>query len=163
MAAYRAAEWSDLFVASAGAAAALTGLLFVAVSINLDRVLGVAGLPERALETLLLLLGVLVVSLMCLAPGESQDALGWQLLVQGALWSAVIGRIALRGRPATVNPVLYAQRLVLVALGTVPFLIGGISVLEGSGGGLYWTLAGIIGAIFAAVINAWVLLIEIRR
>jgi hypothetical protein len=33
------AEWHDLFVAIAEAAAALAGLLFVAVSINLSRIL----------------------------------------------------------------------------------------------------------------------------
>jgi hypothetical protein len=163
VAAYRAAEWSDFFVASAGAAAALTGLLFVAVSINLERILGIEGLPERALETLLLLLGVLVVSLLCLAPGESQTALGWQLLVQGALWTAGIGRAALSGGPGAVEPVRYAQRVLLLLMGTVPFLVGGISMLEGSGGGLYWTLGGIVGAIVAAVVNAWVLLVEILR
>jgi hypothetical protein len=36
---YDPAEWHDFAVAAAGAAAALTGLPFVAISINLDRIL----------------------------------------------------------------------------------------------------------------------------
>jgi len=37
--AYAPEEWKDLFVAMAGASAALAGLLFVAVSINVDRII----------------------------------------------------------------------------------------------------------------------------
>ena len=41
MTAYQPEQWHDMFVAVAvaGAAAALTGLIFVAVSINLEQVL----------------------------------------------------------------------------------------------------------------------------
>ena len=39
MFAYDPSEWTDLFVATAGASAALAGLVFVAVSINLERIL----------------------------------------------------------------------------------------------------------------------------
>ena len=42
MAAYDVEPWSDLFVAAAGAGAALAGLVFVAVSINVDRILALA-------------------------------------------------------------------------------------------------------------------------
>jgi hypothetical protein len=42
-------------------------------------------------------------------------------------------------------------------------MVGGVSVLAATGGGLYWTAAGILGAIFAGVSNAWVLLVEILR
>jgi hypothetical protein len=84
--AYNPSQWTELFVASAGASAALTGLVFVAVSINIDRILRLAGVPERALVTLLLLLGVLVVSLVALVPELSRTALGLLLLGQ-ALFS----------------------------------------------------------------------------
>ena len=42
-AAYSSEPWHDLFVGVAGAAAVLTGLLFVSLSINLHLILGQAG------------------------------------------------------------------------------------------------------------------------
>lgn len=80
MFAYDPAEWTDLFVAAAGASAALAGLVFVAVSINIERILRFSGLPERALETLLLLVGVLIASIIGLIPGQGRAALGSELL-----------------------------------------------------------------------------------
>ena len=81
--AYEASEWSDLFVAAAGASAALAGLLFVAVSINVERIVEYRGLPERALEALVMLLGVLVISILGLIPGQDHIALGIELLLTG--------------------------------------------------------------------------------
>lgn len=117
--------WHDLFVASAGAAAALAGLV--------------------------------------LAP-QSRAALGIELLVAGACfgtglaWSAVRnpGPVEFRHGPAFVG---YAIEL----LGTVPIAVAGISLWAEAGGGLYWALAGVVLAVVGAVLNAWVLLVEILR
>jgi hypothetical protein len=38
-----------------------------------------------------------------------------------------------------------------------------VSLLAAAGGGLYWVAAGIVLATTGAVVNAWVLLVEIRR
>jgi uncharacterized membrane protein YdjX (TVP38/TMEM64 family) len=46
-----------------------------------------------------------------------------------------------------------------MAAGTVPLIIGGASILAQTGGGLYWTVGGIIFAIAGAVGNAWVLMV----
>ena len=163
-AAYDAAEWSDLFVASAGAPAALAGLLFVAVSINVERILAFRGLPERALEALLVLVAALVASVFALAPVRG-TTLGWLLLATGvAVTASVIGleRISLPERHDRSVRATMAQ-LVLSAVGTLPLAVGGISLVAGAGGGLYWILAGVVGAVRAAALTAWVLMIEILR
>jgi hypothetical protein len=168
--AYDPSEWTDLFVASAGASAALAGLVFVAVSINIERILRYEGLPDRALETVLLLLSVLVVSILGLMPGQSRVALGAELLGEALLITVAVAVLMTRSVPRGARNVprearreWMVTRIGVSALGTVPLVIGGASVLAGSGGGLYWTAAGIVGGIFGGVANAWVLLVEILR
>ncbi len=163
-AAYDAAEWSDLFVATAGAAAALGGLLFVAVSINVERILSFKGLPERALEALLILIGALVVSVLCLAP-LATDRLGWVLLVAGVVLLGAVARLERVSLPARHDPSARAAagQVVLALIGTAPYVVGAIGLVAEAGGGLYWILAGVIGAFISAAANAWVLLIEILR
>jgi modulator of FtsH protease len=56
--------------------------------------------------------------------------------------------------------------LVKAAVGVVPgvaFLVGGGVLVAGVGAGLYWVAAGILLAFVGSVLNAWVLLVEIRR
>jgi modulator of FtsH protease len=54
MTAYDAGQRADFCVAVLGAAAALTGLVFLAVSINLRRILDYPHLPGRAGQTVIL-------------------------------------------------------------------------------------------------------------
>ena len=164
MVAYDATQWSELFVASAGAAAALAGLVFVAVSINLKAILAQRGLPERALQTVLMLAIVVVVSIVGLIPGQEHVALGIELLVVAASYSAGLAATSRNSLPTGDAPRSWlVGRVLLLSLGAVPFLVGALSVLAESGGGLYWIAAGIIGAIFGGITNAWVLLVEIQR
>ena len=165
-AAYDPEQWRDLFVAVAGASAALLGLLFVAVSINLERILSYEGLPERALETLMLLLGVLVISIVGLMPGQGHVALGLELLGIATIVSAVVFRLpAVSGAEDRGTELARWRwsRLAVRLLGTAPLVLGGLAVLLEAGGGLYWIAAGVVLAICGAVANAWVLLVEILR
>lgn len=164
MAAYNASEWHELFVATAGAAAALAGLVFVAVSINIERILKLDELPARAQMTMLLLLTVVLVSIIGLIPGQSRTALGVELLGEGLAFGVVIAVLAKRGLPRRPEATsLSVIRFAVVAAGTLPFVIGAVSLLAETGGGLYWTVGGIVFAIVGGVANAWVLLVEILR
>jgi len=160
--AYDPSEWSDLFVAAAGASAALAGLLFVAVSINLEQIIGSKGLPERALEAVILLVAVLVVSIACLIPGQSQGVLGVELFAITALLGFAVLK-PIRAVPAEPPRGWLVSRWALRLTGTLPLIVGAISVMIGDGGGLYWIAAGIVFATVSAIANAWVLLVEILR
>jgi hypothetical protein len=85
--------WGELFLAEAGASAALAGLLFVAISINLTKILEVRGLVGRAGEAIVLLVAVLIVSTLVLVTG----LLAWSILVVIHA-GAVRGGIGRRGR-----------------------------------------------------------------
>jgi hypothetical protein len=165
MHAYSTAEWDSLFLAEAGASAALAGLLFVALSINLERILKGAGLPGRAGEAIMLLLAVLVVATWALVPGQSSTVLGAELLGSGlAVWLIVVGIHvqAVRGHVAPSRSLL-VRRIVLAQAAILPFMIGGVSLLFRAGGGLYWLVPGILLCLLVAVLDAWVLLVEILR
>jgi hypothetical protein len=45
----------------------------------------------------------------------------------------------------------------------LPFLVAGVSLLLRAGGGLHWLVPGVVLCLVVAVLNAWVLLIEILR
>jgi hypothetical protein len=159
MTAYDAGEWTDFFVAGAGA---LTGLVFVAVSINVDRILRFQGLPERALATVLpLVLSVVLVSLIGLIPGQSRAALAGELLGVGLLFAVAI--LALTRRTAASRQGLRMHALTLVGLGTLPVVLGAVSLFAEAGGGLDWVAGGIVLATTGAVADAWELLVEILR
>ena len=162
MTAYDVTEWSDFFVGSAGASAALAGLVFVAVSINIERILETEGIPDFAMVALLMLIGVLLVSLLCLIPGQETEALGWEMIIGGILWGLLAGTRLLQSIPKGDQHYLLS-RVAMPIGGTLPLVVGAITLIVGSGGGLYWIAAGVVMTIFAAVVNAWIVLVEILR
>jgi hypothetical protein len=160
---YSPAEWQDFFVASVGASAALLGLLFVTISINLEHILRFPHLPGRAAGTLGTLLSVLVVGSFALVPGQALPTLASEIVVTGAVVAFQAVWVSLRKRTPGDPLTWTLGGMPLLLLPALAFVGGGCSLLTESGGGLYWVLAGTVLAFVAASINAWVLLVEILR
>ena len=160
-----AAEWANFFVAEVGAAAALSGLLFVAVSINLSRILEFPGLPARAGQTLILFSTPLVTALLLIVPGQPRAALSAELIVLGA----GIGFYQLRldlGAGQSEYETRASRLLIRLAPPMINcgcMVVAGATLLAQAGGGLYWLVPGVLAAIVAGLVNVWVLLVEILR
>jgi hypothetical protein len=163
-------EWHDFFLAQAGAAGVLTGLVFVGVSINLPTIVSEpgSGLSGRAAEALIVLVAVLTASVLLLVPGQAPVIVGAEVLPVGlAAWGWIVAiQLPLLGSWQTMRSDLRRPFVVRVALGqiaTLPLVVAGIAVLAGGLGGLYWLVAGMVFSILVALFEAWVLLIEINR
>jgi hypothetical protein len=161
------AAWSTFFATEAGAAAALAGLIFVSVSINVKKIIEYQseGVAARAAEALALLIGVLLISTFGLAPNQSGKVLGVEILAVGfLLWLMatvfLVDRLgAKRRRPWW----WLASRAFLAQCATIPFCVAGILLILARPDGIYWLIPGCVFSFLASTISAWVLLIEILR
>ena len=162
---YNSASWLAFFSTAAGAAAALTGLIFVAVSINLQLIIANPQLVARAAKAIFTLTGVLLVSLVCVAPEQQTAAFGVEMVVLGALgwvatmWSSQASSwkneyVSMRGK---------VLHFVLAQLAALPFVAAGALMLAHAPGSVQCLLAGTVFSFIAALLDAWVLLIEIHR
>jgi len=158
-------SWSTYLSAQASASASLTGLVFVAVSINLTRVISVPGLVGRAAESIIQLFGVFIVSTIAFVPMQSPIALGFEILaLASAFWmlETLLQAIYMRRRKG--HPLLWlVSRTIQTQLSSIPFLVSGVLLIRGSPAGLYWLVPGFVFSLISGVTNAWVLLVEILR
>jgi len=158
--------WTDFFVAEVGAAAALAGLLVVAMSINIKEIMALPTLPPRAAQTLIIIAASLVLASLGLFPRQSLAAFGWEAVVTGAV-VALTGALEVRNlfvRREKADPLFWSlYPLLLVIITALPAVVGGLLLVNGDEAGLYWIGAGIIIAFITTLQGGWVLLVEILR
>lgn len=159
MSAYSTVGWAAVFSATAAAAAALTGLIFVALSINLSRVLQGAGWIGRAVEVLVLLTSAMVVSILLLMPDQGPSTVATEIFSIAGPVIAVLLYIHVRAPHRR----LFAMRVLGGQLGPIFLVVGGVSLAVQNGGGLYWVVPALVIAMVAAIIGAWVVLVEAAR
>lgn len=159
---YQADAWQALYIAVASATAALTGLLFVALSLNLHTIIKVPMHRARAREVLGITLSLLVLSLLMLIPEQDHRALGSELIAGSLVLALVAGKFHLRTfrRMATLRRYRWALRLAVLHLGTISIVVAGMSLIIGQFGGLFWLVPTILIYMLWSLNNAWLLVVQ---
>lgn len=163
LAGYAVEEWETFAVAQVGAAAALAGLLVVACSINIERIIAMPAVVSRLGATLTLFTGVLVVGSLLLVPGLDHRPLGGLIAAVGAALTALV--YAQRGLRHIERPYRKYTRnaAALGILAALLMTVAGLGYATTAIGGLYWLVPAILIAFGIGLLNAWVALVEILR
>lgn len=156
-----AQDWSNFAIVIGGASGALTGLLFVAVSLSRDRIAGHAALRAQAGQTLVLFMLPLLLALLLVLPGASAAALGAGLVVLAVLAGAAL---LLIGREKTATGPGAQERLARLLDQVSPNLVVVLLTLVAGclqladTDGLYWVAASSALSLVGGVVNAWLFL-----
>lgn len=158
--------WDAFFTTSASASAALVGLIIVGMSVNLDTLIKYAGLVSRAATAIAMLVLVTMVSLAALIPEMDDTAFGITVL---ALAAVGLG-FALRSLWVLMRDVDGGRQLVaaitkggFAVLPFIAFAVGGLLATTGGPGATLWIAFASIGAVLLAIVDVWVMLVEVRR
>jgi modulator of FtsH protease len=159
MVGYLPGMWHDFGVTIGSLAGALTGLLFVAVSIKSDTLSKSVSLRSRAAQTLVLFMTSALAAIVLVAP-QPGDALGGELVALAAVSGATLYVLDRRGgHDQTSRVARYIERASPNAVTQVLFGVAGITFLVTAGGGLYWLIPAAVFSLVGGVINAWLFLV----
>ena len=160
--AYNPEAWHDFFLASAGAAAALTGLLFIGLSLHVRYIASSSTHRNMARGSLIGLVLVLVASLIILMP-ESAFWMGMQLVGLNVAYIVFVGGYQLsiyrrmQWRVPTGSILRQGLGILLALFG----VLGGATLAAQSGGGLYIAALVVTAIVVWNLRNAWALLMGV--
>jgi hypothetical protein len=160
---YQAGSWTAFGAALAGVAGALTGLLFVAVSIKSDVLARSLNLRSRAAQTLVLFMVAVLLGLLVVTP-QPRIALGCELIALAVLSGAVLQVLDRRAGSAGQNAnkaERYIERFSPNLITAVLVAVAGVTLAIRAGGGLYWALPAAITSLLGGVTSAWLFLVRV--
>jgi hypothetical protein len=150
-------DWITFAVVVGGAAGALIGLLFVAVSIRADAIMRSKELRSRAAQTLTLFLSALVIAMVLSIPGQSERALGIELI--GLAVVTAVGLIVLDRRARSTSSGDPLARLLEITgpytITTVLLVVSGALLAADLYGGFYVLVACVLVDMVGGVASAW--------
>ncbi len=148
-------QWQSAYILIGGMAATLTGLLFVAVSINLRTIITRAN--NAATRTLIQFLLIIELSIVFQIPGQSAVTLGASVLLLSLFALATVVYSARRGHGRRPPPI---RELVPSFLLFLAFVVVGALIMTGSFDLLFVMVSLVIMTMISAVFSAWALLVE---
>jgi hypothetical protein len=162
------ASWHDFYITVGTASASLIGLLFVALSLNLEVVAGesrdeLRALAEQAFNSFST---VLVIAVVFLIPQRGTGVLGGVYLALG-----VVGGYRMLRRAPAVWRARHRDRLgaavlwrfVLPAAAMLALLAAGLGLISNQESAPYWLVAVIIGLLLSAARSSWDLLVKVAE
>ena len=155
-------QWSNFFVMVGGGAAALAGLIFVAMSINPENIIRNSTHKNRAINMLTGFSAVFMACSFALIGNQSLSALGLEWLFLWLIATVIFIRgyvVAIRSGMSSIG--LNVPRLAGGTLCYLAEVIAAIFLVLGYGAGLYIAAVAII-VLFAFLISgAWLLIIGV--
>ena len=158
---YTVAMWLGFGEALAAVTGALTGLLFVALSVKGEVLAKSRSLSSRAAQTLVLFMTSVLVAVLLVAP-QPPEALGWELLavaVVSGIGLLILDRRAGHGSDQRVAR--YIERFSPNTITAVLVGVAGFTFLLKAGGGLYWLIPAAVASLIGGVVNAWLFLVKV--
>jgi hypothetical protein len=153
--------WLGFGEALAAVAGALTGLLFVAVSVKSDVLAASRSLSSRAAQTLVLFMTSVLIAVLLVAP-QPPAAFGSELLAVAAVSGTallILDRRAGHGSDQRVARII--ERFSPNTVTAVLVGVAGLTLLLGAGGGLYWLIPAAVTSLLGGVVNAWLFLVRV--
>lgn len=159
------ASWENFAVIVGSAAAALLGLLFIAISIRVNVVASSIELRNRAAQILVLFGAVLVVAILLVVPEQPIRILGAEFVVlaigMGVELHLLERRAVERAGEPRVGPVLEVVSPNTIT--GVPLLAAGVILLCGATWGLYVLVVPVLSAFIGGLTNAWLFMVRLRK
>ena len=164
MDAYHPEQWHDFFLMVGGGAAALTGLVVVAMSLHLDVIASDAILRHRARSILTGLAAVFMRCGLALMGGQNGRAVGAELFVVCAI-TAVAGVASFWqvSQIAEVVPLGSKLRTVGSIACYLTEMVGAAILFSGKSAGLYVVGVAMITNFFFFIFGSWTLLVGVGR
>jgi hypothetical protein len=158
---YSTATWLGFGGALAAVAGALTGLLFVALSVKGAVLAESRSLSYRAAQTLVLFMISVLVAVLLVAP-QPAAALGWELLAVALLSGITLLILDRRaGHGSDRGVARYIERFSPNTITAVLVGVAGLTFLLKAGGGLYWLIPAALASLLGGVVNAWLFLVKV--
>src|SRR5579871_856673 len=157
-------QWHNFFLMVGGGAAALTGLLVVAMSPHLETIINDASLRHRALSILMGLGAAFIRCALVLMGGQNQQAVGLELLLICATVTAIGIHNLLRTskHSLALHKSIFYRSIMTIICYTIE-MVGAAIFIIGPSFGLYIAAIAMVCNFYFLFSGSWLLLVGISR